>query len=65
MYVNLPDSRLLCPKNNNYLVVLGETKESKDEILNLCCPLVSDFQKSQKYQKYWNFGRNGKYWVLC
>ena len=27
-------------KNTNYLVVLSGTKDSKDEILNLCCPWV-------------------------
>ena len=36
-------------KNTNYLVVLSETKDSTDEILNLCYPWVSDSQKSQKY----------------
>ena len=54
-------------KNTNYLVVLSETKDRKDEILNLCYPWVftqwvSDSQKSQKYQK---FGRNGKKFGFC
>ena len=55
------------------MVVLRETKESKDKhwvpITHGCSqlpmgvhPWVLDFQKSQKY---WKFGRNGKFSGFC
>ena len=48
-------------KNTNYLVVLSETKESKDKILGSYYPWVLDFWKSQKYLKYQKFGGNRKF----
>ena len=57
-------------QNTNYLVVLSETKDSTDEILNLCYPWVFTYgcqtpRSPRNTRNTGNLVEMEKFWVLC
>ena len=59
-------------KNTNYLVVLSETKDIKDDILNLCYPWVSpmgvglpEVPEIPEILEIWQKQKNFGFCVIC